>query len=165
MPARIAICLFEENVDRFELDLLMGGQPLSKMILKIKDPDVLLYVKPSNAGTPEWTQIVDSFASLTGIDTSTSSSGAILFLKLNKRIIACCFGSTVGNINKDNIITDFGLAVAYYRIPKSKYKKIETHTLTENPITNNRSSAIASSQTTFNLDTYLETVTELGGKF
>jgi uncharacterized protein (TIGR04141 family) len=37
--------------------------------------------------------------------------------------------------------------------------------MTENPITNNRSAAMPSSQSNFNLDSYLETITELSGKY
>jgi len=142
-----------------------GGQPLKKINLRHPDPDSMVFLKPSHAGTPEWTRIVDCFADLSGQDTSTASSGAILFFNINKRIIACCFGTSVANIHRDNIVPDFGLAVAYHRIPKGKYKKIETFAMTENPITNARSAAMPSSQSTFNLDTYLETITELGGKF
>jgi uncharacterized protein (TIGR04141 family) len=165
MPTRMAICLYEETIDRLDPANLLGGQPLKKINLRTPDPDSLLCLKPSHAGTPEWTRIVDGFADLGGHDTSTASSGAILFFKISKRIIACCFGTSVANINRDNIVPDFGLAVAYHRIPKGKYKKIETFAMTENPITNARSAAMPSSRSTFNLDTYLETITELGGKF
>ena len=51
---------------------------------------------------------------------------------------------------------DFGLGVAFNRIARENYKGIESYTLTENPITNNRSAAMPSSQNAFNIDNYLE---------
>lgn len=165
MPSRIAICLFEDHITDLNDSNLMGGQPLSKIALNKPDSDVAMYLKVSNDSIPEWADIVDGFANFKKADVTTASSGAILFVKKRKRILACCFGTSVANINKDNIVRDFGLAVAFNRIPKRNYKGIETYTLTENPITNNRSAAMPSSQTNFNLDTYLETITELSGKY
>jgi uncharacterized protein (TIGR04141 family) len=165
MLSRIAICLFEEFIDSFDLYKLMGGQPLEKVALHKLDDEAALFLKSSNESTPEWVELVKKFAHLDVEKTVTASSGAILLLKIKNRIIACCFGSSVGNINRDNIVVDFGLAVAYNRIPKTNYKAIETHTLSEIPITNNRSAAVPSSQGTFNMDTYLETITELSGKY
>lgn len=165
MPARIAICLFDENIDNFDLPSLLGGQPLTKINLYDKDEDVLLFLKNSNESTPEWVEILKGFSELKSEDTITSSSGAILIFKIKKRIIACCFGNSVGNINRENIVTDFGLAVAYRRISSRNYKGIETHTLSENPMTNSRIAAMPSSKSTFNLDDYLETITELSGNF
>jgi len=165
MSARIALCLFDEQIDTFDLPSLMGGQALTKVKLHKSDPDTLLFLKNSNTTTPEWVEILQGFSDIKKDDTITASSGAILFLKVDKRIVACCFGSSVGNINRDNIVTDFGLAVAYRGISKNNYKAIETYTLTENPITNNRSAAIPATQNIFNLDTYLETITELSGKY
>ena len=165
MPARVALCLFDEQIDSFDLSSLMGGQALTKVNLHKADANMLVFLKNSNTSTPEWVEILQGFSDVKENDTLTASSGAILFLKINNRIIACCFGSSVGNINRDNIVTDFGLAVAYRGISKKDYKGIETYTLTENPITNNRSAAIPATQNTFNLDTYLETITELSGKY
>jgi len=165
MPARIAICLFDEYVDNLDAGNLMGGNPLSRILLNTPDPDTALYLKNSNTSKPEWVNILQGFSNINANDAITASSGAILFLKINNRIVGCCFGSSVGNINRNNVITDFGLAVAYNRISKKNYKGIETFTLGENPITNNRSAATPSSQNSFNLDTYLETITELSGKY
>jgi len=165
MPSRIAICLFEDIVDSFDVSQIMVGQPLEKVALHNLDDNAALFLKSSNDTTPEWVEILKGFSHLDAAKTMTASSGAILLVKINKRIVACCFGSSVGNINKNNIIGDFGLAVAYNRIPKTNYKEIETFTLSEIPITNNRSAAIPSSQGTFNMDAYLETITELSGKY
>ncbi len=165
MPTRIAICLLEDHITDLNTPNLMGGQPLSKIALDKADSDVSVYLKTSSNSTPEWADIVNGFASFKKGDVITASSGAIVFVKNKNRILACCFGTSVANINKENIVRDFGLAVAYNRIPKRNYKAIETYTLTENPITNNRSAAMPSTQTNFNLDSYLETITELSGKY
>ncbi|MBL7723306.1 MAG: TIGR04141 family sporadically distributed protein [Chitinophagaceae bacterium] len=165
MPTRIAICLLEDNITDLNAPNLMGGQPLTKIALNKADSEVTLYLKKSNDSIPDWGDIVQGFANFQKGDIVTASSGAILFVKHKKRILACCFGTSVANINKENIVRDFGLAVAFNRIPKRNYKGIETYTLTENPITNSRSAAMPSSQSNFNLDTYLETITELSGKY
>lgn len=165
MPTRIAICLFEDHITELNTPNLMGGQPLSRIALDKADPDVAVYLKTSSDSIPEWADIVNGFASFKKGEVVTASSGAVLFIKVKKRVLACCFGTSVGNINKENIVRDFGLAVAFNRIAKRNYKGIETYTLTENPITNSRSAAMPSAQSNFNLDSYLETITELSGKY
>jgi len=165
MPTRIAICLFEDHITDLNDPNLMGGQPLTKIPLNNADPEVAIFLKMSNDSIPDWADVVNGFASFKKDDVTTASSGAILFVQCKKRILACCFGTSVANINKENIIRDFGLAIAFNRISKRNYKGIETYTLTENPITNNRSVAMPSTQSNFNLDTYLETITELSGKY
>lgn len=165
MATRMAICLFEDHITTFDVSRLMTGQPLSKISLHNADPSVVVYVKPSNDLIPEWTNIVQGFAHLGSLNMSTATSGAILFVKTKNKILACCFGSSVGNINKENIIHDFGLAVAFNRIPNKRYKTMESYTLTENPIRNNRSAALPSTQNNFNIDDYIETITELSGKY
>lgn len=165
MPTRIAICLLEDHITDLNTPNLMGGQPLTKIALNKADSEVLVYLKKANDSVPDWADIVNGFAGFQKSDIITASSGAIVFVKQNDRILACCFGTSVANINKENIVRDFGLAVAFNRISKRNYKGIETYTLTENPITNNRSAAMPSSQSNFNLDTYLETITELSGKY
>src|SRR5687768_11738618 len=165
MPTRIAICLFDDHVTALNDPGLMGGQPLKKIALNWSDKDVVAYLKKSNNSIPDWARILQNFTNFKVGDARTASSGAILFVKQNKRILACCFGTSVANINKENIVRDFGLAVAFNRIPGRKYKEIETYTLAENPITNKRSAAMPSSQNNFNLDNYLETITELSGKY
>jgi uncharacterized protein (TIGR04141 family) len=163
MPARIAICLLNEKITKIDPNL-MGGKTLTKVQLDGTITDVELYLKTSNVLTPEWVSIIQSFSNVKAADLQTASSGAILFLKIQNRVLACCFGMSVGNIDKDNIVRDFGLAVAFNRIPVKSYKGIETFTLTENVITNARNAARPSTQNTFNLDTYLETITQLSGK-
>ncbi len=165
MTARMAICLFEDVFTDFNLPELITGQPLKPKALNTPDPDVLLLVKETNEIIPDWVDIIQAFSLLKPADVVTASSGAILLVRIKKRIVACCFGNITANINKNNIITDFGLAVAYKRIPKQRYKGIETFALSENPITNSRSAALPTGQTNFNLDSYLETITELSGKY
>lgn len=164
MPAKIAICLFEESFVSFDPSELMGGQVPKPKQLREPDADVALFIKESNDTTPDWVDIVDTFCNLDRASVRTASSGAILFLKIKGRIMACCFGTSVANINRENIVRDFGLAVAFHRIPRTDYKGMETFTLTENPITSNKSAAMPSSQNSFNLDSYLETITELSGR-
>jgi uncharacterized protein (TIGR04141 family) len=165
MTTRIAICLFEDHITSLSDSTLMGGQSLQKVIFKKQETDVEIYLKPASEITPGWVDIVDSFAVFNKSDVLTASSGAILFVKVKSRILACCFGTSVANINKESIVRDFGLAAAFSRIPKMNYKGIETYTLSENPITNSRSIAMPSTQSNFNLDSYLETITELSGKY
>ena len=164
MSTRVAICLFEDFITTIDPSILMGGLPLTKIGLNKSDPEIAVYLKKSTESTPDWTEIVKGFSKLNTSETVTASSGAILFIKTKNRVLGCCFGTSVANINKENIVRDFGLAVAYNRIQKKNYKGIETYSLTENPITNNRSAALPSSQNAFNLDSYLETITELSGK-
>lgn len=163
--SRVAICLFNESISRFSLADCLTGQTLTKRNLTVAAQNALLYIKPSSSNTPDWVSVVGGFASLSGINVSTAASGAILFLEINQRVFGVCFGSVVANIQRDNIVNDFGLAAAYLRISKSHFKEIETTTITNNPVTNNRIIAIPSFQESFNVDTMLESITELSGKF
>jgi uncharacterized protein (TIGR04141 family) len=165
MATRIAVCLFDETVASFDRDVLMTGNLLKKVNLNGADDDAAFFLKPSSESSPEWVDIVKGFSDIDKFDTSTASSGAILFLRIRDRILACCFGTSVANINKESIEHDFGLAVAFNRIPSRSYKSIETFALSENPITNNRSAAMPSSANYFNLDRFMENITELSGKY
>ena len=133
MATRIAICLFEESINSFDSVNLLCGQPLTKIAVTDADPDVGLYLKETNINTPEWVEIVNGFSDISNRKTDTGSSGAILFVKVQDNIMACCFGSSVGNINRENLVTDFGLGVAYQRISKRNYKTIESQVLSINP--------------------------------
>ncbi|HEY4288971.1 MAG TPA: DUF6119 family protein [Puia sp.] len=165
MPTRTAVCLYEDIIDKIEIADLLVGKPLTKIRLLQQDSSATLFLKESYSSAPEWTEIIRNFGDISGKDTSTASSGAILFLKIDKKILGFCFGSTVGNINKDNIVPDFGLATAFHRISKRDIKSIESYSLSTNLITNNRSSAIPTTQDNFNIDNYLENITELSGRF
>ena len=166
MSARIAICLYEEDMSVLNHPELMNCQSLQKIDM-VQNPKArgALYIKETKENSPIWTEIVETFADLGGISTSTASSGAILFLLINDRVFACCFGSVVANINNEKIVKDFGLAAAYQRISSSNIKNIESYTLTNNPITNNRNASVSTTRDNFNMDTYLENITQLGGRF
>jgi hypothetical protein len=69
MPTRVAICLYEENIDSLDPVNLLGAQALKKIILQVQDDNTALYLKPSSPGKPEWTEIVSGFADLRGEDT------------------------------------------------------------------------------------------------
>ena len=166
MSFRIAICLYDEHITTFDIAQLLIGNPLEKKDLKDDlNEKAVLYLKRTNPGTPDWTELVKGFSNIAEEDTTTASSGAILFLNIENRIVACCFGSSVANINRDNIVTDFGLGVAFQRIKKRDIKTIESYILSTNPITTSRSPAIPTTQDNCNIDTYLENITELSGRF
>src|SRR6186713_1885862 len=101
MSARIAICLFEAAIQEFDVDKLMGGQSLKPIPLNLVDDRVALYLKERNEIIPEWVDIVKEFSKVKVSETMTASSGAILFLKVQNRIMACCFGTSVANINRE----------------------------------------------------------------
>lgn len=163
---RIAICLFDESIKEFNAPELMTGSTLRQV--DITDPGnikAVLFVRESDPASPEWMDIVGNFANLGYLNLKTSSSGAILFIKIGKRIIGCCFGSSVANINRNNIETDFGLGVAYNKMGLDQTKSIESLTLADNPITNTRSATLPTNRFSFNVDRYLESITELSGYF
>ena len=166
MSSRIAICLYEDSIDSLTAPYLLAGKDLQKVrVLMNYDDQVLLYQRRSESASPEWVEIVKGFGDLKDVDLSTASSGAILLIKIGKRIMGCCFGSSVSNINRSNIVNDFGLGVAFHRIVPKDTKSIESFTLSHNPITNNRNAAITTTKNNFNVDAALENITELSGFF
>lgn len=164
--SKIAICLFQEFVTDFSPDNIIAGQKLVKVPFTGEIPnDAVLYQRKSELNQPAWVDIVSNFGELQMDSLKSASCGAILFLKINGRILGCCFGTSVANINRDNIETDFGLGVVYQKMTNSQTKTIESYSLAHNPITNNRSSSIPTSRNSFGLDKYLENITQLSGYF
>lgn len=164
MSSRIAICLFNELIIDFNEAGLVVGKDLGRAGLEERyEEKGIFYYRQSAPTRPSWVDIANTFTDLTHVDLDTSSSGGILLLKIDGRVLACCFGSSVSNINRELIIDDFGLGVAYRRILPQNTKSIESFTLSSNPITNNRSAAIPTTKDNFNVDRYLENITELSG--
>ncbi|HSZ86610.1 MAG TPA: TIGR04141 family sporadically distributed protein, partial [Puia sp.] len=134
-------------------------------VAKGYDEKIYVVQRAADPTRPNWAEIVQNFADLNGIDLDTASSGAILFVKVKGRIMGCCFGSSVANVNRGNIVSDFGLGAAFFRIKPRHTKSIESFTLSINPITNNRNATIPTSKDNFDLDLNLENITELSGFF
>lgn len=164
MSSRIAICLYNEDISELNNPKLVGGADIHRANMDPQNEgNAIFFYRSSPPATPEWVEIAKGFASLGQVDLSTSSSGGILLLKIKNRIMGCCFGSSVSNVNREEIVEDFGLGVAYSRILPRNTKSIESFTLSANPITNNRSAAIPTNQGNFNVDLNLENITELSG--
>lgn len=163
---RFAICLFEPGITELDPAELIVGEKLRKVnFTGNTDKEALLFQRKSEASLPGWVEIVQEFGEFNAEDLMTATSGAILFLKINDRILGCCFGSSVANINRNNIETDFGLGVVFQKMLKSQTKSIESFSLTTNPMTSNRVAAMPTIRTSFNVDEFLENITELTGYF
>lgn len=161
--SRFAICLFEEGIE-LQVDEILVGQGLQKIEFKEQlTIEATLYQRKADPNTPSWVKVVEKFADIEPSKLKTSSSGAILFMKINDRVVGCCFGSSVTNVNRNNIESDFGLGVAYAKVGTNQVKSVESFLLGHNPITNHKSAAIASVRNDFNIDNYLENITELSG--
>lgn len=161
---RLAICLFDASFSNFDPKFLVVGDKLRS--ISITDPlkvEAELFVREADPSLPEWTSIISNFANLGMSNLRTSSSGAILFVKIKKRILACCFGSSVSSINRNNIETDFGLGVAFKNIGPDLTKQIESLTLSDVPVTNRRNATLPMNQFKFYVDRYLESITQLSG--
>lgn len=164
--SRFAICLFNDEIKDLTPSELIAGENLQKVNFKGKTKSkVLLYQRKSELAIPAWVDILKEFGDFKYEDLKTASSGAILFVKIGNRIMGCCFGTSVANVNRNNIETNFGLGVVYQRMMKNQTKSIASFTLAHNPITNNRSSTIPTTKNSFDIDDYLENITELSGYF
>jgi uncharacterized protein (TIGR04141 family) len=162
--ARLAICLFQDTITELNRNELIGSSSLVQIpFLNEGTVEAALYLRPANPSPPEWVDIVSSFGAIGISNLSTSSSGAILFLKISGRILGCCFGTSVAYIDKNNIETDFGLGVAYDKMIPSQTKSIQSWTPADNPVTNSRSATVPMNRTSFNIDRFIESITELSG--
>lgn len=162
--ARIAICLFQDTITELNREELIGQSSLVQIpFLNDEAVEAALYLRPANPFPPEWVDIVSSFGAIGINNLATSSSGAILFLKISGRVLGCCFGTSVAYIDKNNIETDFGLGVAYDKMTPSQTKSIESWTPADNPVTNSRSATVPMNRTNFNVDRFIESITELAG--
>jgi uncharacterized protein (TIGR04141 family) len=160
---KVAICLFKPKIIDFSTSEIFGKTKLEKLNTIPASTEVALFVKKSVPSRPEWVDIISKFSGINFMEFQTSSSGAILCIKSDSRIMACCFGTSVAYINRDNIETDFGLGVVFKQIPENKIKSIESFALSNNPITNVRNSTLPTSRLSFNLDRDLENIIELSG--
>jgi uncharacterized protein (TIGR04141 family) len=106
---------------------------------------------------------VSKFAKLDANFNISASAGAVLIVKFDGRIFGCCFGSSVSNINRGAIETDFGLAAAFERMLRNQTKTIGSFTLSSNPVSNTRTSAMPTAKTNFNINEAIENITELSG--
>lgn len=162
--SKIAICLYQEYLNTFDIKELIVGEKLVRVDFTGEiQYEAQLYQRKSEETRPSWVDIVSNFGDLDIDNLKSSSCGAILFLKIEDRIIGCCFGTSVANINRDNIETDFGLGVVFQKMQSSQTKVIESHSLAHNPITNIRSSTIPTTRQSFGLDRYLENISQLIG--
>ena len=165
MPStRFAICLFKEHVSTLNKTKLVSGNKLKEVIINnTLGYELLLLEKQSELGTPSWVAIVEGFSKIDKTKLGSSSSGAILFIKIGKRIIGCCFGSSVAYVNRANVVSNFGLATVYQEIISKDTKSIESFSLNDNPIKFNRISTAPTNRNNFELDDYTENITELSG--
>ena len=165
MPStRFAICLFKQDVSTLDKAKLLGGKKLKEVKIKGKHKNkMLLMEKQAKLGTPPWVDIVEGFSEIDSKKLASGSSGAILFIQFGKRIIGCCFGSSIAYINRSNIVSNFGLGVVFQEITSSNTKSIESFSLNDNPITYNRASTNPTNRNNFELDSYTENITELSG--
>jgi uncharacterized protein (TIGR04141 family) len=164
--SKFAVCLYQEEFTDLNSKDLIVGQDLKRIKVKKAKRDTtefVIYQRHSPPQIAKWIEIVEKFGELDSDFTDSFSAGAILIIKSNSRVFGCCFGSSVANINRNNIVHDFGLGTAFKRISKDQTKAIESFALLANPITSNRSSAKATTKDLFNLDTFLENITELSG--
>lgn len=161
---RFAMCLFKKEISSFSKKELMGGKKLKEIKLKKKHGfELLLMGKQADFGIPSWVEIVEEFSNIDSKKMASGSSGAILFIKIGKRIIGCCFGASVAYINRKNIVTNFGLGVVHQEVKNNDTKSIESFSLNDNPITYNRLSTTPTNRKNFELDDYTENITELSG--
>jgi uncharacterized protein (TIGR04141 family) len=162
--SRVAICLFEPEITDVDSNELITGENLRKADLTIDtDIEAALFVRKSEKSIPNWVQIVQGFSEIDDQSLYSATSGAILFLKINDRVVACCFGTSIANINRSNIETDFGIGVVYIRMNRSQFKSVESFMLSNNPVTSNRRATIPTVRTSFSMDDLVENITEFQG--
>lgn len=154
--------MYKDDIKAFDYAKFFAGK-LDSVTLKNPDKDTFLYERRSKQRIPAWVDVIKKFSKADESKLKTSSSGAILVLKHKNRFFACCFGTSVSNINRENLVADFGLAATFKRMIQSSTKTVESFTFSSNPITSQRSSSIPTTRNNFNIDTLAENITELQG--
>lgn len=163
---RFAICMFDDHIKKIDAkELLVGEGLVPAEFTEESEFELRIFQRKSEPSTPAWVNILSGFTAISDSEIKTSTAGAILFLRIEERILACCFGTSVGNIDRNNIVSDFGLGVVFTQMPPNQTKSVETFSLAHNPITNDRNAAIPTDRGSFDIDTYLENITELSGYF
>lgn len=160
--SRIAICLFKDDIKAFDYFKFFAGK-LDRVTLRNPSKGIFLYQRQSKQRVPAWVDIIKKFSKADESKLKTSSSGAILILRHKNRFFGCCFGTSVSNINRENLVSDFGLGATFKRMTQNSTKAVESFTFSSNPITSQRTSSIPTTRNNFNIDTLGENITELQG--
>jgi uncharacterized protein (TIGR04141 family) len=160
--SRIAICLYKEEVKDFDYPKFFAGT-LEQVKLKHPHKNIWLYQRKSKDKVPGWVEIISKFSKANDAELTTASSGAILVIKIKNRFLACCFGTSVANINRESLVNDFGLAAAFKRMTRTDTKSVESFSFQSNPITSQKTASIPTIRENFNIDQLNENITELEG--
>jgi uncharacterized protein (TIGR04141 family) len=160
--SRIAICLYKEEVKDFDYPKFFAGS-LDQVKLKHTHNDIWLFQRKSKDKIPAWVEIISKFSKADEAELTTASSGAVLIIKTKNRFFGCCFGTSVANINRENLVNDFGLAAAFKRMARTDTKSVESFSFQSNPITSQKTASIPTIRDNFNIDQLNENITELEG--
>lgn len=160
--SRMAICLYNEEIKNFDYTKFFAGS-LSRVSLKGNHANIFLYVRKSDPQPAPWVSVLKKYSNVTASKLQTASAGAILILKVKGRFFGCCFGTSVVNINRENIESEFGLGAVFRRVTRTDLKSVQSFSLSSNPITNQRTSTLPTLRDNFNIDSLSENITELEG--
>lgn len=144
---RLSAFLFEgEEIKNFQTLL---GVPIGEVdALKIEenfDLDGMIFVKrkPDDPKRPPWAGYLDRLhgAEVGGLETASSS--AVLFLRIEKAVIAFAFGYGRYLLDDEKIVSDFGIRTALNTLDHNTLRSVDLFSLEQEPI-QKRSQALKS---------------------
>lgn len=164
MPSiKVAVALFCPEYTQFEPSMLVGNGLLPVELKESSSAPVSIFLRPKSQNSPLWGDLIKEISDTTAHDISTATSGAIIFVEIDNRVVSFCYGTSVANINKDMIEDDFGLSVAFYEVSKSAVKNVGTLRISSNPTENSTQSAMPMRQEDFPIDRFFDNLTDLEG--
>lgn len=149
--AKLNILLVKPENTSFE-DVLKDDHTLSEVPLKKSIGDAAaLFVKAPHENPPSWAKFLAPVTTK-NLQLANASSSAILFVQVQQRIFAVCFGHGRAELKPDATVNGFGLRVALNRVDPSKLRSVDARTL-ENGVTTRRlQTSRDADQSAFGLD-------------
>ena len=159
----LTIYLFKSNVTEFS-DCLKNVNNLKPVNIQKKyNINGIIYYCNNNFKKPKWKTYLDELSG-TNVDIyDTSSSKAILVVRIEDRLMGVVFGYGRSLINEEMIERQFGLKVCLNVLDQTKMRSINAATIEDMIVTTQKQASYSTSQEEFDLNTINDIVRGITG--
>ncbi len=149
--AKLNISLLKDSVTDFDSALRDDHSLTETTLNNTIGDDSVLYVKEPHKNPPSWAKFLATVTQAK-LKLANASSSAVLFVKVDNRIFAICFGHGRNELKPEVIQNGFGLKVTLNRVNPAKLRSVDARTL-ENGVTTKRlQTSRDADQTAFGID-------------
>ena len=127
------------------------------------DFDGVLFIKNSQERRPHWAKLVDAIAGSEVEQLSNKSSSAVLFIRVDGRVLAFTFGYGRYLLNTGCFEQDFGLKTALNTLNHKSLRSVDLHTLADQPIQKKSQATRGSEVSVFGVDIFRDVLRAVTG--